>query len=236
MARPLKKPKYNKQKITQELINQIVAAFGEAYDDRECTGEHKPSLRELAGEFDIAPIRMRKLLITAGVYSTETSRQIASYIEAGVSVEEIQRIMQLSRASVHSYIPYTKAVYKLPERSTDADRMDLYRKRKNMVQAFENHIDCDDNTVLEDIWDLIVVFEGYPFKTYKGLQFRYHVKGNEIFVDRKENSKFITKSSVEVAVKEAVKLRAQEITDYGPKKLKVFGSSYLWAIFKRFGL
>ena len=37
MARPLKKPEYNKQKITQELINQIVAAFGEAYDDRECT-------------------------------------------------------------------------------------------------------------------------------------------------------------------------------------------------------
>ena len=78
MARPLKKPKYNKQKITQELLEQIVAAFGEAYDDRECTGEHKPSLRELAGEFHIAPIGMRKFLITAGLYSTETSRQIAS--------------------------------------------------------------------------------------------------------------------------------------------------------------
>ncbi len=81
MARPLKKPEYSKQKITQELLVQITDAFGEAYDDRVSVEEHRPNLREIAEEFGMAPIRMRKMLITAGVYSTETSRKIAKYMK-----------------------------------------------------------------------------------------------------------------------------------------------------------
>ena len=51
-----------------------------------------------------------------------------------MSMEEIGRRTNLSRASVHSYIPYSKTVYKLLERSTDAERTVLYRNRQNMVQ------------------------------------------------------------------------------------------------------
>lgn len=186
MSRPLKKPSYNKQKITRELLDKIAESFGAPYDDRDCVGEHKPSLREVAEAFGIAPIRMRKLMITAGVYSTKHSREIVAYMESGMSMEEIGRRTNLSRASVHSYIPYSKTIYKLPERSTDAERTILYRKRQNMVQEFQGKlsrldlsdcIDCDDHLLTDDIWNLIVVFEGYPFKTYQGLQFRYHVKG-----------------------------------------------------------
>ena len=150
MPRPLKKPEYSKQKITQELLNQMADAFGEPYDDRNCMSEHKPSLREIAEQFDISPIRMRKLLISAGVYSTEMSREIAKYIADGLSIDAIQHKMHLSRASVHSYIPYSKTVYKLPERSTNADRTVLYRKRNNMVNVFQeklghmNLADCVD--------------------------------------------------------------------------------------------
>ncbi|MGN0383842.1 MAG: hypothetical protein ACI4DS_06200 [Eubacterium sp.] len=97
-------------------------------------------------------------------------------------------------------------------------------------------IDSDEHLLTDDIWNLIVVFEGYPFKTYQGLQFRYHVKGNEIFVDQKEHSKSIIKSSVDMAVKNAIQLRCQGITEYAPKNLQVFGAGYLWAIFRRFGL
>ena len=141
MSRPLQKPSYNKYKITQELLEQIAEAFGTPYDDRDCAEKHKPSLREVAEAFGIAPIRMRKLLITAGVYSTTLSREIAAYMESGMSVEEIGRRTHLSRASVHSYIPYSKTVYKLPERSTDAERTILYRKRQNMVQEFQGNLD-----------------------------------------------------------------------------------------------
>lgn len=43
----------------------------------------------------------------------------------------------------------------------------------------------------------IVLFAGYLFYTVKGLTFNYTVKGNEIFINRKEKS--ITRSSVDVA-------------------------------------
>ena len=90
--------------------------------------------------------------------------------------------------------------------------------------------------VADQVWDWIVASEGEVFKTYKVLDFSYHIKGNEIFVDRKEKSKSIIRSSVEIAVAEALKLKEAGITDYGPKKLKVFGASYLWAILKKYGL
>ena len=38
---------------------------------------------------------MRKLLITAGVYSTEMSREIAKYIADGLSIDAIQHKMHL---------------------------------------------------------------------------------------------------------------------------------------------
>ena len=75
----------------------------------------------------------------------------------------------------------------------------------------------------EELWSDIELNQGIPLKTAKGLEFTYTVKGGEIKVDRKE--KTITKSSVEIAYKKALE---GNIT--GPKKLGVFGASYLFPI------
>lgn len=81
------------------------------------------------------------------------------------------------------------------------------------------------------VWKAIEIFQGYQFQTYQGLCFTYSVKGYEIFVDRKDKS--ITKSSVDIALMKAVELQGNVS---GPKKLKVFGSSYLYPMFIRFGI
>ncbi len=81
------------------------------------------------------------------------------------------------------------------------------------------------------VWKAIEIFQGYPFHTYQGLCFTYRVRGYEIFVDRKDKS--ITKSSVGIALMKTVELQGRVS---GPKKLKVFGASYLYPIFIRFGL
>lgn len=83
----------------------------------------------------------------------------------------------------------------------------------------------------EAVWKAIEIFQGEPFKTCQGLSFTYAVKGYEIFVDRKNKS--ITKSSVDVALMKAVELQGNVS---GPKKLKVFGASYLFPMFLRFGI
>ncbi len=83
----------------------------------------------------------------------------------------------------------------------------------------------------ESLWDAIVLFDGYPFYTAKGLLFRYKVKGGELFVNRKEKS--ITESSVRICYEKAVEMN-DDVS--GPKKLGVFGASYLYPVLVRFGV
>ena len=84
---------------------------------------------------------------------------------------------------------------------------------------------------LDLLWDAITVFADHPFKTYqKGLKFKYQVKGNEIFVDRKKKS--ITRSTVVLAYQNMRQL--EEIRR--AKDLGTFGASYLYPIFLRLGV
>ncbi len=81
------------------------------------------------------------------------------------------------------------------------------------------------------LWAELEAAQGQFFTTAKGLEFTYVIRGNEMFVDRKNKS--ITRSSVELALEKALAL-GQEAT--GPKKLGCFGASYLYPLFQRFGV
>lgn len=186
----------------------------------------KVSLRDVAAEFDITLLKVRKVLITAGVYSTDISHKVQELKEQGRTIEEIMTITGLSRASVHSYLPYKKGIYNAREVSLDAERSRKYRRRKLAVLRLAEN---PDN--LDLLWDAITVFTDHPFKTYqKGLKFKYQVKGNEIFVDRKKKS--ITRSTVVLAYQNMRQL--EEIRR--AKDLGTFGASYLYPIFLRLGV
>ena len=83
----------------------------------------------------------------------------------------------------------------------------------------------------DEVWKLIEEKEGQCFKTFSGLEFSFKVKGHEIFISRKDKS--ITYSSVKKALEEVEKLDGL-VT--GPKKLGVFGASYLYPIFIEIGV
>ena len=84
---------------------------------------------------------------------------------------------------------------------------------------------------IDEVWKLIEEKEGQSFKTFSGLEFSFKVKGHEIFISRKDKS--ITYSSVKKALEEGEKLDGL-VT--GPKKLGVFGASYLYPIFIEIGV
>lgn len=225
MARPKKNPNYNPETIMKELVNEVSALYVEAGDSM--------SIRQLADEFDMTPLKIRKLLITAGVFSSDICDQILELSKSGKSISDIQRITGLSRASVHSYLPYSKTIYNAEEMSLNAERIRLHRERKVAVNDFRKHLqeNNDIDKLIEELWSVIKVFEKYPFYTMKGFSFIYKVKGNEIFVSRKEKS--ITRSSVILAMKKAIELQYKV---KGPKQLETFGASYLYPIFIKIGL
>ena len=226
MGRTKKKPGYNQNRIMEQFQNCIVEAYTSGMADGSGI-----SLRQVSEEFSITLMKTRKILITAGVYHTENSQQINLMREQGMSIPEIMKATGLSRSSVHSYLPYTKMIYNVDELSLYAERCRVYRKRKQVVEQLQICKGASLECVEKYLWSTIEKFSGYSFKTVKGLRFQYAVNGNEIQINRKK--KCITRSSVKIALKVALEKNGNIS---GPKKLGVFGVSYLYPMFLRFGL
>ena len=159
MSRQQKKPDYDGEKIMREYMEVLADAFGTPYDDRERQNKNHVSLNEVAAEFDITAMKARKLLITAGVYSTELSRKIQFLHESGKKIPEIERIVGLSRASVHSYLPYSKGSYNLQELSTNAERTKLYRERKAARKKLQQSAIADTTAMEEILWDALLLYQ-----------------------------------------------------------------------------
>ena len=128
------KPNYNPSAILQNQMDTALALY-----DKE---EH-PSLQAIADELDLNPIKVRKLLITAGVYKSEVADQVNrvfnKHRDSGLSHTEAiaatMRELNLSKSSVTSYLPYEKGVYFPAEESAEkisvgAERIRRLRKRK----------------------------------------------------------------------------------------------------------
>lgn len=95
-----------------------------------------PSIRQIADELKMTPLKIRKLLIIAGAFSSDICEQVLELSRSGMSVQEIQRITGLNRVSVQSYLPYSKIIYNAEEISLNAERIRLYRERKLAVDSF----------------------------------------------------------------------------------------------------
>lgn len=218
-GRPCKKI-YDPITVMEELLSTVDSVF-----------EEKQEIKATAIELDLAELKVRKLLITSGKLHYPITQEIQELQRAGKKPEEIQSILGLSRASINAYLPYSKVLYKESEVSANADRCELYRKRK---AAVEQIIDSDT------LWDALLLFQGYTFYTVTGLQFSYEIrKGRsgeytkELWIDRRGESKSLTMSTVLKAYENSI---GAGIVDR-PKALgDLRGVSYIYPIFYRFGL
>ena len=223
MVRTKKKPEYNVENSMKELLQEVTDCYISCANRKDNT-----SLRQIADEFDFTHLKARKLLITAGVYHTDISDEVNRLKEAGKTVPQIMEITGLSRASVHSYLPYTKTVYNADELSLNAERIRKYRERQSAVERIEKYFHDPDSSISELVWDAIVKFDSYPFHTVSGIKFRYTVKGQEIVINRKEE--IITRETVDMALSNV--LQKDRVVEE-PDQLNISESGYLYPILKR---
>ena len=252
------KPDYNPSAILQNQMDAAVALYS--------TVDH-PSLQTIADELDLNPIKVRKLLITAGVYKSDAADRVQrvfnAYRKAGLSHTEAiaatMKELNLSKASVTSYLPYEKGVYFPAETdsnnlSVGAERIRRRRKRNKIIER----VSIEQSE--EALWAAVIELQGYKFRTYSGLVFSYSLKngrgrGNtesgavnnqgvaskqgdvytkELFIDRRENSKSLAWSSVLLAFHNIPSIGS--VVDR-PKALgDIRGVTYIYAMFYRFGL
>lgn len=238
-GRKKSKPDYNPSAILQNQMDAAVLLY-----DKE---EH-PSLQTIANELDLNPIKVRKLLITAGVYRSEEADQVnrvftkhrASGLSHTEAIAATMRELHLSKSSVTSYLPYEKGVYFPAETdsnnlSVGAERIRRMRKRNKVLETLLNE------QSEEALWAAVIAFQGYKFRTYSGLVFSYSLKKGrgdtytkELFIDRRENSKSLAWSSVLLAFHNIPSIGS--VVDR-PKALgDIRGVTYIYAMFYRFGL
>ena len=231
-GRKKRKPEYDAGKKLKEQLDAAAALYKENH-----------SLQSIADALNLNPIKVRKLLITAGIYESDIAkmvqrtfnnyRETQGYKDAVLSTASA---LKLSKASVTSYLPYEKGVYFPKEApvekiSVEAERQRRYRAvRKLRTEPTEEHL-----------WEVVLLYSGVRFKTYSGLPFTYEIrKGRngqytkELWIDRRENSKSLAWSSVLLALNNIKEVGA--VVDR-PKDLgDIRGVTYIYGMFYRFGL
>jgi hypothetical protein len=236
IGRPRKKPDYNPEEIATTLMETLTESYRNPGPGEEASDDPKHrQLKLLAEEFSMTRLKVRKLLITAGSYETPISREVNRLHQQGKSIAEIQEATGLKRASVHSYLPYSKAIYKLEDATVTAERIRKYRSRKQSAELLKKILETGNQAAAEaTLWDTLILFQNYAFKTAEGLRFHYIIKENEIFFTREE--KPVTRSTVNLALERAMELQEKGIEITDSEMLGCFGAGYLYPIFVRVGV
>ena len=119
-----------------EIIEEVVSVYGKT-----------ESISETALQTDISTTKVRKILITEGLWSSTRSRQIQELAEQGKSSSEIADILQISSVMVQNYSPYKKGLYDEPEKTGTAIRSGKYRERnrKYAQKSREREQQTSDN-------------------------------------------------------------------------------------------
>jgi len=125
------KPEYDAGENLKEQMDAAVALYGE-----DC------SLQSIADALALNPIKVRKLLITAGVYESEMAEKVKNtfveYRETQdykTSILSTANTLQLSKASVTSYLPYQKGAY-FPS-TADKEKISVGAERQRRYRAMK---------------------------------------------------------------------------------------------------
>ena len=223
------KPEYDAGKNLKEQMESAVALY-----------DSEMSLQAIGEELGLNPIKVRKLLITADVYESEVAEKVQATFQEyretqdyKTSILSTANALQLSKASVTSYLPYQKGVY-FP--STEKDKISVGAERQRRYRAMKR---WRADPTEENFWGVVLAYTGVKFKTYSGLPFSYEIKKGrngeytkELWIDRRENSKSLAWSSVLLALKNI----KEEVVER-PKALgDIRGVTYIYGMFYRFGL
>ena len=223
------KPEYDAGKNLKEQMESAVALY-----------DSEMPLQAIGDALNLNPIKVRKLLITAGVYESDVAEKVKNTFEEyretrdyKTSILTTSSTLQLSKASVTSYLPYQKGVY-FP--STEKEKISVGAERQRRYRAMKR---WRADPTEENFWGVVLAYAGVKFKTYSGLSFTYEIKKGrngeytkELWIDRREKSKSLAWSSIVLAlgnIKGEVVERPKALGD-------IRGVTYIYGMFYRFGL
>ena len=144
------KPEYDAGKNLKEQMESAVALYNS-----------EMSLQVVGEELGLNPIKVRKLLITAGVYESDVAEKVQNTFEEYRETQKYKEAilstakdLQLSKASVTSYLPYQKGVY-FP--STEKEKISVGAERQRRYRAMKR---WRADPTEENFWGVVVSYAG----------------------------------------------------------------------------
>ena len=115
------------ESIQESLVMEVCEAYGRPYTEGD---KEKPSMRNIAEQFGISPMKVKKILVTGGLFQTEMSDEIQRLYASGLSVKQIAKLKNTSIANVNTYLPYERVIYNLDVRNEEAVKALEWRKKQ----------------------------------------------------------------------------------------------------------
>ncbi|MDO5332009.1 MAG: hypothetical protein Q4E99_04945, partial [Bacillota bacterium] len=87
------------------------------------------SVKDTAEQLNLSIVKVRRILITEGLWVSKRSNEVRALLEKGLTTEEIANQLGLTVKNVQQYIPYSRGLY-AEKNTSDSIRSSIYRGRK----------------------------------------------------------------------------------------------------------
>lgn len=124
----------------------------ELYDRIIDSYKKTSSVKKTAGELKTSVIKVRRVLITEGLWSSATSRSIHDLRKQGLDTKQIAEKLHYTEKNVQAFSPYTKGAYDRENKSAYSVQSRKYRERKQTAadKAVKPASDAPKGYIRED--------------------------------------------------------------------------------------
>ncbi len=147
------------------------------------------SISETSLQTEISTTKVRKILITIGLWSSPRSLQIQELAVQGMTTSEIAEALQISTTMVQNYRPYERGLYDEPGKTDTAVRSEKYRERNR------RHAKRSRNRE-QPVRDASGISEGIPTQKEKSSPYAMHLhlelRGSQLNSMSAEEAKVLT--------------------------------------------
>ncbi len=154
MGRAEINPGYDSDKARDELMKAVVDYYLNPPKDYMAGPDGRTRMKYMELEFHISMTKIRKLLVTGGVYSFEKRgielvSKIAGLRDEGLSDVQIMKQLDISAGTLNSLTPYSKGVYNAEYTASGYDykNVSLNARRKRNQRKREN---IKDSSVIDE--------------------------------------------------------------------------------------
>jgi predicted transcriptional regulator len=140
-------------KITEEMAVTDIKDIEILYQQIVYEYENNQSIAAIAKKLHTTQVRVQRVLITEGLWSSRRTKQVGELQSLGMTVMEIAEELGIDEKTVQTYLPYSRGQYG-GNTTDDSARSKDYRDRmKTAAENMHTSAEGDGEMIQSDYWD-----------------------------------------------------------------------------------